>query len=80
MEALSAGTSADSDTPIDDELVQWADVIFAMQRNHRAKIQAAHRTALKDTRIVVLGIPDDYAFMDTGLVRLLETKMRNWLT
>lgn len=79
MEILSAGTSCDSDTVINDELVEWADIIFAMERTHRAKIQTAHRAALKDTRIVVLGIPDDFEFMDEALVELLETKMRSWL-
>jgi predicted protein tyrosine phosphatase len=30
-------------------------------------------------RIIVLGIPDEYQFMDTELVRLIESKMRRWL-
>ena len=60
-------------------MVEWADVIFAMERVHRNKLQKEHRAALKDKRVVVLNIPDDYGFMDANLVRLLETKMMKWL-
>lgn len=75
----SAGTNNDAENPLTDELVAWADVIFAMERMHRIKIQQKHRHALRDTRIVVLDIPDDYGFMDPVLVRLLKTKMQRWI-
>lgn len=76
---LSAGTKNDADEPLSDELVAWADTIFVMERTHRKKVQAKHRAALGNTRIVVLDIPDDYEFMDPALVRVLEAKMRRWL-
>lgn len=76
---LSAGTNRDADEPLTDELVGWADVIFVMEPAHRGKVQARHRAALKDTPLVVLGIPDDYDFMDPTLVRLLATRLRGWL-
>ena len=79
VETLSAGTDRDADEPLTDELVDWADVIFAMERRHRTKLLARHRRALKDKRVVVLGIRDDYGFMDPRLVSLLRTKMRPWL-
>ena len=52
-----------------------ADLIFVMERHHRNKLQKRFRSAIKDKRIVCLEIPDDYEFMDPGLVRLLQTKM-----
>jgi len=76
---ISAGTKRDAEYPLSDELVEWADFIFVMERAHRTKLQNRHRAALKDKRIIVLGIPDEYQFMDTELVRLLESKMRRWL-
>lgn len=79
INALSAGTNRDAEEPLSDELVEWADSIFVMERIHRSKIQTKHRGALKDTRIVVLNIPDDYEFMDPPLIRLLRSKMRRWL-
>ena len=75
----SAGTNHDAENPLTDELVEWADWIFLMERQHRSKVQNKHRGALKNKRLVVLDIPDDYAFMAPELVSLLQTKMRRWL-
>lgn len=77
---MSAGTAIDSDTPLDRELVEWADTIFVMERRHRSAIQSRFRESLRDeTRIVCLEIPDDYDFMDEGLVALLESRMARFL-
>jgi len=75
----SAGTNNDAENPLTDELVNWADFIFVMERQHRGKLQQKHKAALKDKRLIVLGIPDDYALMDPALVRLLRAKMLRWL-
>ncbi len=75
----SAGTNRDAENPLSDELVEWADVIFVMERPHRTKLQAKHRRALNGQRVIVLGIPDDYDFMDPQLIRLLRAKMARWL-
>ncbi|MBI1402685.1 MAG: phosphotyrosine protein phosphatase [Porphyrobacter sp.] len=79
IETLSAGINRDADEPLTDELVVWADIIFVMERTHRKKVQTKHRAALGDKRVVVLGIPDDYTFMEPALVALLRAKMRPWL-
>lgn len=75
----SAGTNHDAENPLTDELVERADFIFVIERQHRNKLQKKHRAALKDKRMVVLDIPDEFAFMDPGLVRLLRAKMQRWL-
>ncbi len=62
-----------------DELVEWADFIFVMERTHRNKIQKKYRKVLGSTRIVCLDIPDEYDFLDKSLIRLLNGKMRRWL-
>lgn len=40
-EVSSAGTNVDADNPLTPELVQWADIIFVMERSHRNKLQNA---------------------------------------
>ncbi|WP_404369887.1 low molecular weight protein tyrosine phosphatase family protein [Sphingomonas sp. MMS24-J45] len=75
----SAGTNHDAENPIGEELIEWADFIFVMERTHRNRLQKRFRAAIKDKRIVCLEIPDDYEFMDPGLVRLLQTKMARYL-
>lgn len=75
IEVSSAGTNNDAENPIDSEQIQWADVIVAMEKQHRNKLQMRFGSALKSKRIIVLDIPDEYEFMDEELVRLLKTKM-----
>jgi len=75
LECRSAGTDAAANVPLDPELIQWADVIFVMESSHRNRIAKKFKPYLSGKRIVVLGIPDDYEFMDQGLVKLLEIKV-----
>ena len=75
----SAGTNNDADNPLTRELVEWADIIFVMEKSHRSKLQQRFRPALKTARVVCLDIPDNYAFMDPVLVRLLEAKVSPYL-
>jgi predicted protein tyrosine phosphatase len=80
VESLSAGTSPDAETPISSDLIEWADVIFAMESVHRRKLQKSFGKILKAKKITVLGIPDDYEYMDPELVRILRAKVgAQWL-
>ena len=79
ISTMSAGTNNDAENPLSDELVDWADVIVAMENTHRNKLRKKHKAALKDTRVIVLNIPDDYALMDPELIRLLKARMWKWL-
>lgn len=79
LEVESSGTNHDADTPLTVELVAWADLIFVMERAHRDKLQRRFQRSLKGKRVICLDIPDDYEFMDPGLVRLLEAKVSRHL-
>jgi predicted protein tyrosine phosphatase len=61
------------------ELVEWADVIFVMEKAHRTKLQKRFREDLRSKRVVCLDIPDRYGFMDPALVRLLEERLSRYL-
>ncbi|TIW64211.1 MAG: protein tyrosine phosphatase, partial [Mesorhizobium sp.] len=65
--------------PLTHELVAWADIIFVMEKAHRAKLQKKFRSSLKKARLICLDIPDDYEFMDPELVQLLEAKVSRYL-
>ena len=75
IETASAGLDHDADTPLSPELLRWADVIFVMERKHRAKLSTRFRAHIGGKRIVCLDIPDDYAYMDPALVALLQAKV-----
>ncbi len=79
INTLSAGTNSDAPEPLSDELVEWADFIFVMEAIHRNKLRKRHRRALKDQRVIVLNIPDEYEYMDPALVARLEHAMARWL-
>jgi predicted protein tyrosine phosphatase len=79
IEVASAGTNNDAENPLTSELVRWADLIFVMEKSHRNKVQKRFRAELKDARIICLDIPDEYEFMDEGLIRLLKVKVGRYL-
>jgi predicted protein tyrosine phosphatase len=74
VETDSAGLAPDALTPLSAEQLEWADIIFVMEKHHRAKLSRKFNQHLKNKRVVCLDIPDDYDFMDSGLVRLLEAR------
>ena len=79
IEVASAGTNQDADNPLTAELVEWADIIFVMEKAHRNKVQKKYWSALKAKRLICLHIPDDYDFMDPELIQLLKRKVPPFL-
>jgi predicted protein tyrosine phosphatase len=79
INVASAGTNNDAENPLTSELVRWADLIFVMEKSHRNKVQKRFKSDLKDARMICLEIPDEYEFMDEGLVRLLRAKVSRYL-
>jgi predicted protein tyrosine phosphatase len=79
IECESAGTNNGADNPLTPELVEWAEVIFVMEKSHRNKLTKKFRSFLKNKRIICLEIPDQYDFMDPELVQLLKTKVPRFL-
>jgi predicted protein tyrosine phosphatase len=75
VEALSAGTAPDAETPVSAELIEWADIVFTMERVHRRKLKSAFDPLLKDKRVIVLGIRDNYACMEPELIEILKRKV-----
>jgi predicted protein tyrosine phosphatase len=68
----SAGTAKDAENPIARDDIEWADLIFVMERHHRKNILEKFRT---QTKIVTLGIPDHFEFMDPDLIEILQAKI-----
>lgn len=75
IECDSAGISQDATVSVSVEQIQWADIIFVMEKSHRNRLTKKFKPHLKDKRVVVLGIPDDYEFMDPLLIKLLEARV-----
>lgn len=79
VECASAGLNHDAENPVTPELLEWAEIIFVMEKSHRNKLTSKFKRHLANVRIVCLDIPDDYEFMDPFLVRLLKVKVARHL-
>lgn len=79
IEVASAGLAPDAEEVLTVEMVEDADLIFVMEKQHRAKLARRFKPQLKQARVVCLDIPDDYAFMQPELVALLKTKVTPFL-
>ena len=78
IEVASAGLNNDAENPTTPELVAWADLIFVMEKAHRNRLQKRFKANLK-ARVICLDIPDEYEFMDEGLISLLKAKVTRHL-
>lgn len=76
VHAISCGIDLNSPTPLSGDLVEWADVIFVMEDIHRKKVSKKYRALLRDKRLICLGIPDDYDYMQPELIDMLERRVR----
>lgn len=75
LSVRSCGLSPRSRRRIGADDLAWADVVFVMERGHRARLLSQFRDELGKTPLNVLDIPDDYQFMDPELVELLRDRV-----
>ena len=79
IECTSAGLAKDTHNPVTEDLIEWADLIFVMEKRHRRRLADKFAKRLKTQRVICLDIPDDYDFMDPALIELLNKKVRPFL-
>lgn len=79
VNAIGAGTNADAETPVSGDLIEWADVIFVMEKGHRDKVSKKFKDLLKEKRLLCLDIPDNYEYMQPELVMLLKAKVPKYV-
>ena len=75
IEVASAGVNPDCDNQVTPELLEWADLIFVMERSHKTKLASRFSSSLKGKRIICLDIRDEYPYMDPELIKLLKAKV-----
>ncbi len=71
----SAGTQPAARVPVTPGLLRWADVVFAMEKSHRQRLEERFPEDVRGCHLVTLLIPDDYEFMQAELVEELEAKV-----
>ena len=79
VQAASCGLNHDADVPASAELIEWADIIFVMEKTHRNKLSAKFKQHLGNKRVVCLDIRDEFEYMDPKLVSLLQARVSKHL-
>jgi predicted protein tyrosine phosphatase len=77
--AKSAGTSDQARIKLTVGLINWADQIFVMEKRHAAIMRQNYADLLVDRTIITLHISDDYQYMDSELIELLESRLVEYL-
>ena len=75
----SAGTENEARIKVTEKLISWADLIFVMEKKHKERLRDKFESQIDDKQIVTLDIKDDYKYMDTELIEILETSVRPYL-
>ncbi len=75
----SGGTSPRAKHSISTADINWADVIFVMEKKHKTMLRAKFMRALNNKTIHILDIPDEYRYMDADLIAHLEDVMEPYL-
>lgn len=79
LNVRSAGTSRQAKHYIQLNDILWADKIFVMEEKHKSQLTNLFRQHLQFKDIIVLDIPDDYSYMDSELIELLELSVNPYL-
>ncbi|SHN34361.1 low molecular weight protein tyrosine phosphatase family protein [Mucilaginibacter sp. OK098] len=75
--ARSAGTSDKARIKVNQKLVDWADVIFVMERKHKELLRQCY--IIYGKQLVVLDIEDLYPYGDSALVEILQKALEGYL-
>ncbi|MBY0481275.1 MAG: hypothetical protein K2Q21_07965 [Chitinophagaceae bacterium] len=75
----SAGTEPSARIKINSKLLQWADIIFVMEKKHKQRLVENFESDIKNKQIVILHIEDNYNYMDSELVELLTNCVEEFL-
>ena len=80
IEVDSAGLNHDAVVPVSPEQIEWADLILVMEKSHRNRLSKKFREHLARKRVVVLGIPDEYDYMDPALVEIIRARCAQFIS
>jgi predicted protein tyrosine phosphatase len=79
LEVASAGLDKGAKTLVSPERIEWADIIFVMEKSQRNKLLKKYKEHINRQRVICLDIPDVYRYMDPELVKQLKAKVFGYL-
>ncbi len=77
FEVKSAGTWIGARKVVSKELIEWADMIFAMEEQHKETLVRIDQNAAAKT--IVLDVDDHYLKDDPELTKILKERLSDYL-
>jgi predicted protein tyrosine phosphatase len=74
----SAGVSPKARIKVNEQMIEWADLIFVMEKRHRQILEERFDNRHKE-KMIVLDIADDYQYMDNELIEILKLSVGPYL-
>lgn len=75
----SVGTEPSAKIKASSKDILWADIIFAMEKNHKQRLLDKFPNETKNKKIIVLDIDDDYKYMDKELIAMIRLSVDPYL-
>lgn len=75
----SAETGPTARIKVTADMIVWADIVFAMETRHKERLRERFPNETEGKQIVVLGIPDEYPYMDSELVEMIKSSVSVYL-
>ena len=79
LQVRSAGTEPSARVKLTAKNIIWADIIFAMEKRHRLRMQEKFPIETQQKKIIILDIEDEYKFMDEEFISEIESKVNHYL-
>lgn len=79
FQVKSAGTEASARVRVNAKMLDWAQMVFVMEKHHRDKLLQRFPQQMESKKVVVLDIPDVYQLMDPELMDELQTAVQVYI-
>ena len=79
LDVRSAGTEEDALVRVNARMLDWADVIFAMDPMQVEALRRMFPAHPALERVICLDIPDEFVFLQPALVEMLQQKLAQHL-
>lgn len=76
----SAEVSASARRRVSEKLLRWADLVLGMEAAHKRKLREDFPEVFHELRMEAIEIPDDYEFMDTAFIELIQASVEPLLS
>jgi predicted protein tyrosine phosphatase len=75
----SAGTENDARIRVTENLINWAELVFVMEKRHLERLKEKFGSLMHDKEVIVLDIEDNYKYMDEELIETLKVSVSPYL-